>query len=529
MAKNNSLVGLGFEDDIDTPKLDDFMAKFSGKSGSGTTKKVVRRPAQKANTQTRTADEPTETEQPAAVVAKPVAEPESATKKKKRKTKKPSAPVDHRQVLSSLVADSLVTLRGASGETSVFTSTSTSSQFSGLELPLILQILFCSNILPFGYILQINGEEGTNKTTFLLYLMRLFYESTGVSFMADIERKISPVQTRGVLGYFPHELASEPLVRVACDSTEDWQSMLTQSAKMVRNRMDVGIKERSRIIVPPLGRIYPVLFCLDSLGAAQAKERIDSVNKAGHGTRGFAVEALYNRPWMQSFVGAMRGYPFLFAFVNQLTKRKNEQQMIERKTPGGKFAKFQEAMELEMTKISRIKLKSKDPEVTGGEIGGNIIKFYTIKNAIGPDRRQVQISVYWQRERVPWSEQPVQRIFWDWDGALVDNLLRDEIVSSSRAAQFLAISKTERKQQPLYYSSRLGVSEKAPVTKRQLGRMISENPEIVAELQNIYDVEIYKTFEHGKDYYDDIVSRLRAADQELFAQSRQHQNAKKAK
>ena len=431
---------------------------------------------------------------------------------------KKSSPLITNTVMSSLIADSVTVLRDSTGETSVFSTSGNAAAFSGLRLPLVLQILLHCNILPFGYVLQCNGEEGTNKSTFMLWLIRLFYEYRGLAYMADIERKISPSQITGVLG-LPQELEYPCLVRVVCNTTEEWQSSLNSANTLMRKRMDVGEKEKNRVILSPTGRRFPVLFCLDSLGAAIATERRDSVDRTGHGGRGFAIEALYNKSWFQTFVGSMKGYPFLFAFVNQLTKRKNERQMIERKTQGGKYVKFQEAIELEMTKITRIKDRSQGG-TSGAEIGGNVIKFYAVKNALGPDKRSIRVAVRWFNEISEVQAAPVQRIFWDWDAAIVDAVFSDDIPAASTAAKYLGLQKTTQKKRVLYYSPTLGVSDKAAMSKTDIGRLISETPEVVDRLREIYDVQVYDEYQYGEDYYSGLVTRLREAEKDLFSEAK---------
>jgi hypothetical protein len=166
---------------------------------------------------------------------------------------------------------------------------------------------------------------------------------------------------------------------------------------------------------------------------------------------------------------------------------------IIRRVPGGASLGFTSTFILRMARKADIHTKSEQ---------GRLIRIHSDKNSLSSagDRRYIEVKLLWTKD-----ENLVQTSMWDWHDATV--ALFDSFQEAwqrkavHNACSIENIDKTRRTADcPV-----LGISKGS---WHEVGKAISESPELVKELDKVFGVCPRRPFEMGVPYKDQIQEAL---------------------
>lgn len=382
----------------------------------------------------------------------------------------------------------------------------------GLQVPFLLEYVLGQSVLQLSQFYQVVGEPSSNKSAFGFELVRIFAENGGFGYLIENENKFSPNFANSICGY-PDELGTpdnpvETLGVVPANSLEDWQAKYQYLHRQVRQRMEPAKTKKNR--APGLGRIYPVMFMLDSISGKLSEGKADKIEDRGFASRDYAVEAALIQDFLKKIVVDLVGWPFIFVAINHLKKRQKQVgHGIDRQKPGGTHISFQEATELELTRIKKLRYVDARTGAVSSETGGNRIKIQNKKNSMGQDERSVNVDILWRYDRSPADGEVRQYTEWDWGGGLVELLTTIESATARKQIREIVdiTAKADGKVR-LYYSKALGIRESAAVTRKELGMAIEARDDMRAALRRVFGIATYGQFQAGTDYLKEIQKRV---------------------
>lgn len=382
----------------------------------------------------------------------------------------------------------------------------------GLRIPFLLQYVLGQSILQLSQFYQVVGEPSSNKSAFGFELVRLFAENGGFGYLIENENKFSPNFANSICGY-PDELGTvtnpvDTLGVVPANSLEDWQAKYQYLHRQVRQRMEPAKTKKNRSA--GLGRIYPVMFMLDSISGKLSEGKADKIDERGFASRDYAVEAALIQDFLKKIVVDLVGWPFIFVAINHLKKRqKTVGHGIDRQKPGGTHISFQEAIELELTRIKKLRFVDGRVDAASSETGGNRIKIQNKKNSMGQDERAVQVDILWRYDISPADGELRQYTEWDWGGGLVELLTTIESATARKQIRSIVdiTPKTDGKTR-LYYSKALGIRESSAVTRKDLGQALESREDLLVSLRRVFGIATYGQFIAGTDYLKEIQKRV---------------------
>jgi len=376
----------------------------------------------------------------------------------------------------------------------------------GLPIPaLCLRYLFQSTVLPLSRMLQIVGEEGSAKSSFLYEIMRWHAMFGGGTVLAENENKDSPELRHSLL-----EWREDWLNRVIVKPTyslEEWQDVFSSF-------IDYAIEAQEK--QGGSGRTVPIVFAVDSIMATAPQSEIDAVNKDGHSSRGYALAANLVARYMRVLPSKIKNYPFTVIGTNHLKPGTDARGLPTSTTPGGKSVKFMETYEIEMK-------RAQNCDIDVQEYSGLRIKFIARKNSLGPSRKTITAELLWwnrQCEDGMWR----QHTIWDWDTASIDLLVAFENTKGKKTLYnkicevtgLKVVSKSLR----TAYSTVLGVPASAPVSFRRIGELLEQRPDVLTELYPLIGIMQRKEFKAGTDYREVVnqaVGEVRAREAYRYA------------
>lgn len=376
----------------------------------------------------------------------------------------------------------------------------------GLPLPaLCLRYLFQSTVFPLSRIIQIVGEEGSCKSSFLYELMRWHCIFGGGAVLAENENKDSPELRKSIL-----EWREDWLSRVITKPTyslEEWQDVFSAFLRYARESQDAPGGS---------GRTVPICIAVDSIMATAPQSEIDAVLKEGHAVRGYALAANLVARYMRVLPSQLQNYPFTLAGTNHLKPGTDARGLPTSTTPGGKSVKFMETYEIEMKRAQNADIDLKDH-------GGLRLKFVAKKNSLGPSRKTITAEMLWCNERDP-AGFVRQKTVWDWDTATIDLLAAFENTTGkktvfNRLKEITGIT-IASKSNRMAYSKILGVPASNPISFREMGALLEQRPEILAEVYPEIGIMVRKEFQPGVDYRQTVseaVAAVRARKAEQYA------------
>lgn len=358
----------------------------------------------------------------------------------------------------------------------------------GLPLPaLCLRYLFQSTVFPLSRIIQITGEEGSCKSSFLYELYRWHMVYGGGAVLAENENKDSPELRNSILEWNPTWLSRFELVPTC--SLQEWQKVMSSFVdhmKMIQDSPDGP------------GRTVPVCFSVDSIMATATEEELAQIKKEGFATRGFAVAALLIAKYMRNMPKLIKGYPFTIAGTNHLKPSTDARGLPSSSVPGGKAVKFMETFEIEMKRAHG------KYDIDTLEYGGMRLKFTARKNSLGPSRKSITAELLWwytDDGTGKWR----QRTAWDWNTATIELLESFGAEGSGKKTVYnilkditgiVVVSRGQR----TAYSEKLGIPKSDPQLWRIVAAELEKRPDMLVEVYKVLGVTQRAAFDPGVDY-----------------------------
>ena len=418
--------------------------------------------------------------------------------------KKPAAPVSVRRQASNFLRASADAARKEYGDSNLCVMGDAGRIVVGVPLPgLAMEYLLQNDVFPLGRMSQVVGTEGTCKSALCFEIAKWFKESEGITYLFENETKYSPDFAQSIIGY-PDEEPDyvegdelEALAHYPCDSVEDWQDKIQYTAAQIRKLMTHKTATHK-----PTGRVFPVLFVLDSITGKLSRETSGKIDKAGHATRQFAVEALLITNFLKKFPQDIEEWPISFVVVNHLKPQKSMTGATIANKAGGRGISFQVSFEFELKRAKSSKVNLVDPDDDGFQIGGNNLRIICRKNSLGETHREIAVSIYWKTKYCEETGATRQYTQWDWAGATVD--LISSFETGKRRDMLRDIVDLHRATGNNWWSKRLGVSKEAPISKSDIGQLIEDNDIIKDKLRGLFGIKRRKHFVVGKDYLEQL-------------------------
>jgi hypothetical protein len=370
------------------------------------------------------------------------------------------------------------------GVTKVFGSKQELEQLCvGIPTPsLPIEYILANDILPFALIM-IAGSWGSCKTSLLFEFFRWVYEMQGLEFHIDVEHKFDGDFACSIMRA-PTDV--QPFISNRAHSTEEWQSMLTHYSNEVKKVLR-GTKE-----APGPGLTVPVAFGLDSLAAGLAEEIQDKVAAEGHAGRTFAVDALYNKNFINAFVPQMANWPFMLLIVNHLKTKTDDRGNEQTYTLGGGNVNFRETIEIHSS-VWRSKFKNTQFEGIG-------VRLSCAKNSFGPTHRLVKTRFIWWYEEDESTGALKQNTIWDWDWTICNLLHEAEGIYKRRLQERGLAIKSKSPTADIECMGNvpaLGMGKEEYLPWTEIGRMIHESPAICASIREALSIKIRPKLMNG--------------------------------
>lgn len=391
--------------------------------------------------------------------------------------------------MSVLLQEGLVTARREFQDPTIMVAGEAGRLILGLPFPSFsLEYLFQSNVLPFGRMTQLVGEEGTCKSGFAAEVSRWFIAHGGIGMLAEHESKYSPDWVPSIIGWNKVGLYA----LFPCGRVEDWQKRILYFIDWNEEKIKGTAKE------PSPGAVYPFFMTVDSIMGKLAKSSHDKIATEGSASAQHALEANLITRFLKYATQRFEHLPTHLILVNHLKLEAVVGSMVKKRNKiGGKCKEFLETYEIEMSKGAPIKSATED---------GLNIYLHCYKNSLGITKRKIPTSVRWWSEKIPEAEKDPERpdktyrqvTKWDWDVSTVDLLQGLEGVESTRAKSIVDLRKVSGSS--MMWSKRLGIKEEHPVSFAEVGQAIHANPAVMQELREAFGVKIWTVWKNGIDY-----------------------------
>ncbi len=368
---------------------------------------------------------------------------------------------------------------------------------------LAVRYLLQSAGYPLARVIEVVGAQASYKSTFAIELARWHMLCAGRAVLLEVESKPTPDLRNAILAYDNRKLHVE-----SCGSLESWQRTAMYYQEQFR-------KQCEKAAGP--GRTIPFAIIVDSLMAKACEETQKKVRENGHAKRDFAVEAMLIKTWMQVFPNEIVGWPFSFIGVNHMKPGTDKQGLPTRNIPGGTSVKFQESVQIELTRM-RVNERVHDMEV--------IVRLQTYKNSYGRDRVRIQVPLRFWHEI---GGDGVQRLYakWEWWTATTNLLTGGGGLADAANARLQSrikdIIDVHEKGSKMYWSNRLGVPSSDPLTAHEFGMLIESDVPLLCELYDALGIAYRPFFMPGVRYMahhsgDDSVLLHAETSQRIFEQ-----------
>jgi RecA/RadA recombinase len=222
-------------------------------------------------------------------------------------------------------------------------------QYTGVYLPAFsLQYLFRSDVIPLDRLIQVYGPPDSCKSSFALWLARLFIVNNGSCVYIDTEHKFPG----DIAKFYLQDLDESAFALVEAGSPEIAQDVIQQSI-LDSKEENAEIREYNKNAAPE-DRIPEAcrLVVLDSLAAALPEDVKKEIQTEGHAKKKVAV---YANAWTSALAKIADDLPrsnSIFLVINH--ERQGIGMFAKRTTPGGKMKEF----------INIIKLRFKGGKLT---------------------------------------------------------------------------------------------------------------------------------------------------------------------
>lgn len=428
----------------------------------------------------------------------PAATSPATPAKKPGKKGKAAVPAN---VSSLLLTATLDAAREKYNDNQIVAAGEASSLLIGVEVPLGMRFILQNNVWPLSRIVELVGLEKSNKSTLAFEVARWFRAAGGVTKLFENETKYSEDMAQSIIGY-ADETGEEVFGHIPCYSLEDWQGKLEFAVQSDKGLMVRGVFQdvngKKKQVLKPIGCTIPMCYILDSLAGGICEENIKRIADRGHGGRSHPAEALANTQYFKKLRADLAKWPFSFIIVNHLKKQKAEKgNHVERKTPGGKHVSFQESFQLELSKVRSLSYVDTRPNAPTLTINGNRISIQCRRSGMGEDMRKLDVDVLWWYDRSPVDGRPRQYTKWQWSAAIVDLLLGQKGIAVEKLRAIVDIRAAKN---GLFWSSTLGISRQAPLTKADFGEVLEANPVVSQQISDLLSVKQRTVMRKGDDY-----------------------------
>jgi hypothetical protein len=271
------------------------------------------------------------------------------------------------------------------------------------------------------------------------------------------------------------------------------------------------------------GREAPFCAIVDSLlgkATAMTKKKIDETGAPG---LSFPVETNYLNMYMKSTPDKLLDWPMTWLGVNHLKiKRDAVTGAVDYHSPGGKALRFQSGMTFEMDTF-------KTQETAKYRLAS--LRIRTFKNSYGPKDIRINVGFKtWYQDDGPEGE-TVRRLhsrFEWWAGSIM--LLCKCVGQTKTVAGMLqprlkevcdVHEKKGGSKGTLYWSNRLGVTSSDAMPAHDLGMLLEQSPNVLADLYPVLGIQRRPFFKPGVDYlgqlddYEHVVLQAAAAQQSV--------------
>jgi len=369
----------------------------------------------------------------------------------------------------------------------------------GIPIPFALEWLLQSTVMPLGRIVQIVGKTGSNKSSLAIEFIRLMRMWEGVGYMFENESRFNAELALSILGH-PAGSLDEVLGHIPCENMNDWQTKLQKVVEALIAKMQI----KSKTNLKPLGCIYPVGLIVDSVMGKLTFESTKNIEDKGFAGRKHPDEALSITNFLKSFADKLTDYPFILFLVNHLKMKKIEgTNATERIKTGGELIGFQESIELECKKLGDIHNINPNKEASI-DAGGNRLSIKCFKNSFGQTNRELQVDFRWEDKII--NDVVYQHSYFDWAGALVNILI--DYQTKRRGAVRDVVDIVQVGDKDRVASKRFKISQKEPVSRATLGKMIARDQDVRHKLRRLLGIKQYTAFQPGVDYYN-LINSLR--------------------
>lgn len=422
--------------------------------------------------------------------------------------RKPNKKEEHRAQWSgaNLRRNASALLRGAmeaaakeSGDDSTCVAGKMGRLVLGIPFPaLCLEYLVQNNVLRLGIVVQVVGQPGVCKSGFLFDMVRWFANSGGLGSLIENEDKYSPTWAMSIIG----DQGDDVLGYEEASSVEDWQARLLGRITYFKKAM-TGTKEN-----PGSGRVFPIVFLLDSLMGKPSEETMASIHEAGFASRAHPVEALKITPYLKTLATELKRWPFVFAFTNHLKMSKDQQGRNERRKGGGALKEFQESLEFEISKIKS------DSSTT--KYKGMTLQIECRKNSVGDTGNKIVVDIRWTKYFDKAKGKLEQTTVWRWNEATI-RLLHGYAPGSELGKLIRDVVDVNKGSGDAWWSKKLGVRKEKMIGGEELGAMLHARTDLVEKLRPLLGIEVRETFQPGNDYREQRQALLDGLHREMEA------------
>jgi hypothetical protein len=381
-----------------------------------------------------------------------------------------------------------------------------------MPLPLPLQITMQVNGIPYGTFIEVAGDKGSLKSSFVLGMARIFNgfdyslpDHIGFADYVSNESKYPDGLVSAICGYEDEHLALRPdsLYAVKAHrsgSMNEWQ-------KIILSRL----KEYEKLADPKRG--LPYLIILDSITAKLLDSTAKKIVKEGMADRAFSIEADSIRRFMATVMNKIEDYPIVFMGVNHVRRDKEIGKFAEvRSKPGGRYLSYQEIFDLDMKQFKKPwKINSPD-NIDYAFIHMNATKLTVEKSSIGQTFNSCVL--YYSYTYSNYCEMPDgsiiafkskdphvklrQRSKWEWGRSLCNKIATasKDIVGKQRA-KLNDVCRVDAANELVATCKQIS---KVAMDSEKLGRLIMQDERMCEKIADIFAVQQYPVYEPGTDY-----------------------------
>lgn len=369
----------------------------------------------------------------------------------------------------------------------------------GIRLPYFcLRYLFNRTTFPFERTAILYGPPGSNKSSLLFWIYRLFRDGAGQFaphgkyIHLGLEDKDSPWLRLSLLNQDNNAGWTRE-----CQSMDEFQGMVQAQLSWFMEQCSKGP-----------GRRIPLVFGIDSLVAKMTQSAQENVRKAGGVTgRRFADEARSLSDWFKYVPGLLRGWPISLVGINHDKPKPIEGRpgMMQHVAPGGSAPVFYATYKILMTKIGRV------PAVSSGW-QGNRIKLLMDKNSLGTDHLSIETDFMWRaglQLNANGEKVRVQESAWNWPKATMDLFNRILTSKNQNPVHVKAIKDILGLQKVTggrYTASGLGVTKDDPLSAYDMGELLETKLDILSALEDRFGIGRGREFQVGVDYEEQLAS-----------------------